>query len=134
MCETIAEELLGLSRRLLDAIDQLDWSTYTELCDPTLTAYEPEAVGNLVAGMEFHEFYFKKLSGAGRPKQSTLSSPHVRVMGDVAVVTYVRLTQRGDENGHSSTSACEETRVWQRQDGKWRHVHFHRSLCGEVRL
>lgn len=134
MSETIAAELLELSGRLLDAIDQQDWSTYTELCDSTLTAYEPEAVGNLVAGMEFHEFYFKKLSGASRPKQSTLSSPNVRVMGDVAVVTYVRLTQRGDENGHSSTSACEETRVWQRQDGKWRHVHFHRSQCGEVRL
>ena len=133
MSEKLAEELLDLSRRLLDSIDQQDWSTYTELCDPAMTAYEPEAVGNLVAGMDFHEFYFK-LGGAGRLKQSTISSPNVRVMGDVAVVTYVRLTQRGDENGHSTTSACEETRVWQRQDGKWRHVHFHRSQCGEVRL
>jgi hypothetical protein len=21
----------------------------------------------------------------------------------------------------------EETRVWQRQNGRWKHVHFHRS-------
>ena len=24
-------------------------------------------------------------------------------------------------------AAFEETRVWQRRDGRWRHVHFHRS-------
>ena len=133
MSGTLVEELLDLSQRLLDSIDRQDWSTYAALCDPTLTAYEPEAIGQLVAGMDFHEFYFK-LEGTGRPRQSTLSSPNVRVMGDVAVVTYVRLTQRGEEDGHTSTSACEETRVWERQNGQWRHVHFHRSRCGEVRL
>ncbi len=133
MSEKLVEELLDLSRRLLDSIDHQDWSTYTELCDPTLTAYEPEAVGHLVTGMDFHQFYFK-LESADRPSQSTISSPNVRVMGDVAVVTYVRLTQRGDEDGHSTTSACEETRVWERQNGKWRHIHFHRSRCGDVRL
>jgi hypothetical protein len=26
------------------------------------------------------------------------------------------------------TTATEETRVWQRKDGRWQHVHFHRSL------
>ena len=28
------------------------------LCDPHLTAFEPEAIGNLVEGLEFHKFYF----------------------------------------------------------------------------
>ena len=28
------------------------------LCDPHLTAFEPEALGNLVEGLEFHKFYF----------------------------------------------------------------------------
>lgn len=31
---------------------------YRKICDPHLTAFEPEALGNLVEGMDFHKFYF----------------------------------------------------------------------------
>ena len=31
---------------------------FRKICDPHLTAFEPEALGNLVEGMEFHKFYF----------------------------------------------------------------------------
>ena len=44
------DELLILSEKLLEAIDTRDYSTYTELCDVSLTAYEPEALGQLVEG------------------------------------------------------------------------------------
>jgi calcium/calmodulin-dependent protein kinase (CaM kinase) II len=30
-------------------------------------------------------------------------------------------------DGEPVTLGFEETRVWQRQSGKWKHVHFHRS-------
>ena len=33
---------------------------------------------------------------------TTISSPHVRIMGDVAVIAYVRLTQRVGEDGKDS--------------------------------
>lgn len=29
-----------------------------KICDPHMTAFEPEAIGNLVEGMDFHKFYF----------------------------------------------------------------------------
>jgi calcium/calmodulin-dependent protein kinase (CaM kinase) II len=122
-----AEELLALTRRLLDCIALGDWETYQELCDPTLTAFEPEALGHLVDGLDFHHFYFRQ--GAIRGEhQTSLSSPQVRVMGDVAVVCYVRLNQRV-ESGQPVTTGFQETRVWQRREGRWRHVHFHRSTC-----
>lgn len=133
MSDVIEQELLDLSQRLLDSIDEQNWPAYTELCDPTLTAYEPEALGQLVVGMPFHEFYFK-LPGSGRAKQSSITSPQVRLMGDVAVITYVRLVQRIDGEGRVGTVGHEETRVWQKQDGNWQHVHFHRSTCGNVQL
>ena len=118
-------ELLALNRRLLAAIDGGDWDTYTDLCDVDLTAFEPEAVGHLVKGLEFHRFYFD-LERDG-PRQSTISSPHVRMLGDVAVVTYTRLTQLIGDDGHPRTASAEETRIWQYVDGRWRHIHFHRS-------
>lgn len=31
---------------------------FRKICDPHMTAFEPEALGNLLEGMEFHKFYF----------------------------------------------------------------------------
>jgi calcium/calmodulin-dependent protein kinase (CaM kinase) II len=122
-------QLLALNQELLDSIAAADWQAYAELCHPSLTCFEPEARGNLVEGMEFHRFYFE-LGGARKPNCTTMSQPHVRVLGDAAVVSYIRLNQRVDADGRPTTAAVEETRVWQKLDGRWRHVHFHRSLPG----
>jgi ketosteroid isomerase-like protein len=121
-----ADELLKLNDRLLRAIAEADWDTYEELCDPTLTAFEPEARGQLVQGLAFHKFYFD-LGGVKGAHQTYMIAPHVRVMGDAAVVAYIRLNQRLGEDREPVTSTMQETRIWQKQDGKWKHVHFHRS-------
>ena len=123
-------EILSLTQRLLDAIAAGDWKTYQQLCAPDLTAFEPESRGQLVRGLPFHKFYFDLAAAAQEsksPQQTTMASPCVRLMGDVAVVAYTRLNQRVDAAGQPVTSATQETRVWQKQGGAWRHVHFHRS-------
>lgn len=121
------EELLQLSRRLLDAIAVGDWDLYVSLCDPSLTCFEPEARGTLVTGLEFHRYYFNERRAADAA-QTTLIDPEVRMLGpDAAVVTYVRLTQSRDAAGAAHTSRSEETRIWQRRDGRWRLAHLHRS-------
>jgi calcium/calmodulin-dependent protein kinase (CaM kinase) II len=125
MADTLTQELLRLNQRLLDSIAVADWKTYAELCDSTLTCFEPEACGQLVTGMEFHQFYFQ-FGPAEKPFNTTMASPHVRVMGDAAVISYVRLNQRVN-GGVPSVRAVMETRVWQKQNGVWKHVHFHRS-------
>lgn len=125
--EEAVSELLELTQQLLDCIATADWETYERLCDPTLSAFEPEARGHLIDGMDFHRFYFD-LESNETPKNTTISSPHVRLLGDdAAVVSCVRLIQHLDRDGHPQTSRFEETRVWERQAGGWRHVHFHRS-------
>jgi calcium/calmodulin-dependent protein kinase (CaM kinase) II len=126
MSDTTADELLRLNQRLLDAIALGDWAVYQELCDPSLTAFEPESNGQLVEGLGFHRFYFD-LGGIRGRHQTTMANPRVRLMGDVAVVAYVRLVQRVSSEGAPVTAASAETRVWQRRDGAWRHVHFHRT-------
>ena len=126
MRDAVTQELLQLNQRLLDSIARADWTVYEELCDPSLSAFEPESRGQLVEGLPFHRFYFN-LGGVKGEHNTTMASPHVRVMGDVAVVAYVRLNQRVDGQGAPVVAAVAETRVWQRQGGRWRHVHFHRS-------
>jgi ketosteroid isomerase-like protein len=122
------DALLNLNQSLLDSIVQGDWQAYTELCDASLTCFEPEARGQLVEGLAFHQFYFNMEKSGSKHVQTTMASPHVRVMGDTAVICYVRLTQVVDAAGVPITKAVEETRVWQRSGGSWKHVHFHRSL------
>jgi len=41
--------------------------------------------------------------------------------------TFYRLIQKLDGDSGPVTSALEESRVWQRIQGEWKHVHFHRS-------
>lgn len=119
-----------VNARLLDAIAAGDKLTYSALVDDSVTCFEPEACGHLVRGKTFHKYYFELDSSAeAEPTNSTIVEPLYRVFGDCAVVTYVRLSQRG-----RATTRTEETRVWQRcapgSDaalGRWRLVHFHRS-------
>src|SRR5262249_33815562 len=127
LSDTTTGELLHLNQRLLDCIALGDCATYQELCDPSLTAIEPESHGQIVEGLTFHRFYFDLCCIHGR-HHTTLCSPHTRVAGAAAVISYVRLVQRMGTEGAAVTVAHAETRVWQRRDGRWRHVHFHRSV------
>jgi calcium/calmodulin-dependent protein kinase (CaM kinase) II len=125
----LTQQLLDLNQKLLVAIVSGDWKTYEALCDPSITCFEPEARGQVVAGMPFHKYYFELPGSPQKPaKNVTMSQPHVRLLGnDAAVLSYVRLTQSLDPNGAPQTGRMEETRVWQKMDGHWKHVHFHRS-------
>lgn len=129
----------------------------SKMCDPAVTAFEPEALGNLVEGLDFHRFYFENCeltfrlvsigpalltctgnlcvclrpsvwSKNSKPVHTTILNPHIHLVGDeAACIAYIRVTQYIDSNGTPRTAQSEETRVWHRRDGKWQIVHFHRS-------
>lgn len=120
-------EIIALNQKLLESIVGGDWKAYESLCDSSITCFEAEARGQLVQGMPFHKYYFD-LGGPAAKKLVTMASPHVRMLGsDAAVICYVRLTQSLDAAGAPQTSKFEETRIWQKIGGAWKHVHFHRS-------
>ncbi|XP_039990388.1 calcium/calmodulin-dependent protein kinase type II subunit gamma-like isoform X13 [Xiphias gladius] len=123
------QEIIKITEQLIEAINNGDFDAYTRICDPGLTSFEPEALGNLVEGMDFHKFYFENLlSKNSKPVHTTLLNPHVHLIGeDAACIAYIRLTQFVDSTGHPRSSQSEETRVWHRRDGKWLNVHFHCS-------
>ena len=105
------EEIIAVNQRLLDCIAAGDWDTYTELCDDSLTCFEPETHGHLVGGLEFHKFYFDNGYG-GIPRAETMVEPHVRNLGETAVLSYVRLVQTKDATGKDVTLRFSETRIW----------------------
>lgn len=48
-----------------------------KMCDPGMTAFEPEALGNLVEGLDFHRFYFENRKQAPLPPKG----PFLVLMG-----------------------------------------------------
>jgi len=123
-------DIIRVTEQILDAISSGDFEGYTKLCDPNITAFEPEALGNLVEGIEFHRFYFDNFSALSKSKSAsvTILNPQVHLLGDdAASIGYIKVTQTLDKQGIPTTSQSEETRIWQRRDGRWVNVHFHRS-------
>ncbi|XP_036071428.1 calcium/calmodulin-dependent protein kinase type II subunit gamma isoform X3 [Oryzias melastigma] len=123
------QEIIKMTEQLIEAINNGDFEAYTRICDPGLTSFEPEALGNLVEGMDFHKFYFENLlSKNSKPVHTTILNPHVHLIGeDAACIAYIRLTQFIDGQGRPRSCQSEETRVWHRRDAKWLNVHFHCS-------
>ena len=150
----MANEIIDLTKKMLEVISAGDWQAYAEMCDAELTAIEPESlgkhnvtlqnlnpiflyfaikisyclvVGQIVKGLEFHKFFFDF------PKPSTpvrfevsMSDVNVKVTGHVAVISYIRLVQKHDGQAYKLTKASE-TRVWEKKNGSWKMIHFHRS-------
>ncbi|XP_059404554.1 calcium/calmodulin-dependent protein kinase type II subunit beta-like isoform X15 [Carassius carassius] len=123
------QEIIKITEQLIEANNNGDFEAYAKICDPGLTCFEPEALGNLVEGMDFHRFYFENLlSKNSKPIHTTILNPHVHLIGDeAACIAYIRLTQYVDVQGRPHSSQSEETRVWHRRDSKWQNVHFHCS-------
>ncbi|XP_050446264.1 calcium/calmodulin-dependent protein kinase type II subunit gamma isoform X1 [Cataglyphis hispanica] len=129
-CSARRQEIIKMTEQLIESINTGDFEAYTKICDPHLTAFEPEALGNLVEGMDFHKFYFDNavLGKNCKAVNTTILNPHVHLLGeDAACIAYVRLTQYMDKQGVAHTQQSEESRVWHKRDSKWQNVHFHRS-------
>ncbi|XP_053203138.1 calcium/calmodulin-dependent protein kinase type II alpha chain-like isoform X7 [Panonychus citri] len=127
------QEVIKITEQLLDAISAGDFDAYSKLCDPNVSSFEPETLGNLVEGIEFHKYYFDNAILAKNMKtiNTNILNPTVHLMGDdAACIAYIRLTQFIDPSGAPQIKQTEETRVWHRRESKWQMVHFHRARAG----
>ncbi|GLD54384.1 calcium/calmodulin-dependent protein kinase type II delta chain isoform X7 [Lates japonicus] len=104
--QTRKQEIIKITEQLIEAINNGDFEAYAKICDPGLTSFEPEALGNLVEGMDFHRFYFENLLAKNsKPIHTTILNPHVHLIGeDAACIAYIRLTQFVDSQGRPRSS------------------------------
>ncbi|XP_070545099.1 calcium/calmodulin-dependent protein kinase type II subunit alpha-like isoform X3 [Ptychodera flava] len=120
----LEEEVINVTKDLLSAIDRRDFKVYRDMTMENVSCFERGTMGDLVEGLDFHEYYFDKI-----PPENcsvTIINPRVHVFGpDAACIAYVRLRQRTTEPAITVTFRTQETRVWQRIDGKWKVIHFH---------
>lgn len=60
-----------------------------KICDPGLTSFEPEALGNLVEGMDFHKFYFENCEWIDSGNANSLLHALLHVplfLGEIAAI------------------------------------------------
>lgn len=63
---------------------------------------------------------------------TSLLNEKCKMLGpNAALVTYMRLVQ-SMVNGAPQIKKSVESRVWQKVDGKWINVHFHRTGCKTI--
>uniref|UniRef100_A0AAZ3PIW9 calcium/calmodulin-dependent protein kinase n=1 Tax=Oncorhynchus tshawytscha TaxID=74940 RepID=A0AAZ3PIW9_ONCTS len=125
------QEIIKVTEQLIESINNGDFEAYAKICDPGLTSFEPEALGNLVEGHDFHRFYFDNaLSKGSKPVHTILLNPHVHlIVGERSSASpTIRLSQYMDAGDASSTMQSESP-VWLRSLslGKWQNIHFHQS-------
>lgn len=129
--DRLNSDITKVTEQLLQAIANSDFEMYKSLCDPKITCFEPETIGNLVEGLDFHKFYFDTVLSTKASKPTincTMLTPVVHILGeDSACIAYVLLLQYIDRNGQAQSVRTEETRVWHKKDSRWQCVHFHRS-------
>jgi hypothetical protein len=62
-----------------------DYETYSSLCAPDLTCIEPETMGNIIEGMDFHKHYFTLLGDLSLPPApkptTTMTNVSVGIVG-----------------------------------------------------
>ncbi|CAK1553736.1 unnamed protein product [Leptosia nina] len=120
-------EVIKATEVLLDAINNGDYETYSKLCDPHVTSFDPDSLGNLIEGVEFHKFFIDN-TPTNIKTNTTILNPRVHLLGeDVAIIAYICVTQSVDSEGRRATHQHQETRIWHKRYNKWSAVHFHRS-------
>ncbi|MCI4388088.1 hypothetical protein PGIGA_G00081480 [Pangasianodon gigas] len=138
------QEIIKITEQLIEAVNNGDFEAYAKICDPGLTSFEPEALGNLVEGMDFHRFYFENLlSKNSKPIHTTILNPHVHLIGeDAACIAYIRLTQMCTSTArallppHSSeewdsSGVCFDT--WDKNEREDQRGRQEESSIGELR-
>ena len=111
--------------QLLHSIRKGDNDFYKKHVSAELTCFEPESQGNLVDGLPFHEFFMTNFKTTD-PYHLELIKPTIKVYGDTGYTAYTMvILKKTDEK--AVMTKVNETRIWNRENGSWRMVHFHRS-------
>ena len=122
----MSDELNEILIKLLHSIQTRDWNTYETLTSSNLSCFEPEAKGELIRGLAFHKFFFEPYNIEIK-YNIELIDPISQQNGSIGYIAYTLILQKrkGDEITITKTN---ETRIFEKENGKWKMIHFHRSI------
>ena len=123
------DEVLGITRRMLDAMYTSDPTVHQAHCADDMSSFEWYIAPYRIDGLEFH-LRLIGAGGNGEPSSLDMLTPRVQIYGDTAVVNYTLLKSVITETAPPQFSTVNETRVFVKREGVWKMVHLHKSPTG----
>lgn len=123
---TAEEEVLEITRRMLDAMYSADPEVHRQHSAEDMSSYEWYIAPQRIDGLEFHLALIKG-GGNGEPSRLDMLTPRVQVYGDTAIINYTLLKTTLTETAPPQFSTMNETRVFVKIEGIWKMVHLHKS-------
>ena len=99
-----------MTELLLNALNQGDYDTYTRLCDPHMTSFEPENLGNLIDNMEYRRLCLdqaRQLQFHHLQQQQLLA--HNQTAGQSAVAAAASAAAAAAAAAAASLAGCQST-------------------------
>lgn len=101
-----------------------------KICDPHLTAFETETLGNLVEGMDFHRFYFEN-----GMLQSNLNGYHMNFIVDTNTVAMaVESSSSATIPTHEHTYAHVITTQQHMMTNKFNYFHMENIIGVPIKI
>lgn len=120
------EEFRAALLELLHTIEKAEVETYQQRVSEKVTCFEPETGGAKVKGRDMHIFFVKN-STAPDHYFFDIIDPTFKISGDLAYAAYTFLLAEISDGKTTSTTE-NVTRIFQKEEGEWKMVHFHRSV------
>ncbi|HEV3329377.1 MAG TPA: DUF4440 domain-containing protein [Bryobacteraceae bacterium] len=124
---TIPSKILALERAALDRWGKGDPGGCLELSAPDVTYFDP-AVPRRIDGHDALRKYYAPFTGKISVDRFEFVNPHIRVNGDMAVLTYNLVDHLRSADGTESIGTrWNVTEVYEQSGGGWKIVHTHFS-------
>lgn len=125
---TEEEEVLDITRRMLEAMYTADPEVHRQHSMPDMSSFEWYIAPYRIDGLEFH-LELIQAGGNGTPTRLDMLTPRVQIYADTAIVNYTLLKTTVEGTG-AQFARMNETRVFVRQEGIWKMAHLHKSPAG----
>ncbi len=120
---TIPDTILALEKAALDRWGKGDPSGYLELYAPDVSYFDP-AVAGRIDGLDAMQQYYAPFTGKISVDRFEYLNPHVKVNGDIAILTYNLISHgRGAEGAPAVRTRWNVTEVYEPLGGDWKIVH-----------
>ena len=124
---SVHEEIWGALHDHLATVFDRDAAGYAASVTPDLSLYEWFVTPHRQDGVDFHLFMIEHgWAGTEGVWRYDLLEPKLQVFGDCAIVSYTLMLTTTGVDGLSHRSH-NESRVFVRQDGRWKVAHVHKS-------
>ncbi len=120
-------EIISLTYKIWKAENENDMATRNKYVSKDYTEFNP-SYSTLIVGRDKNFKLTDANNMAGKSLADEMLNPHVKVYGDVAILTYNFAGVIKGNDGKVITSKAKSTRVYVKTNGTWMLVHANFGL------